>query len=134
LSFAGTDRYVAEALFEKLSENEVEVFYDKNERHRILATDIEEYLRPIYQTEAQFVVVLLGREYPKRIWTKIESDSFKERFIDGSVIPIWFSDVDESMFDTTREKGGLSFERSADFTSQIEDLTGVLLNKLAESR
>jgi hypothetical protein len=134
LSFAGTDRDVAEALFKSLTENEVEVFYDKNEQHRILAEDVGEYLRPIYQTEAKFVLVLLGREYPKRIWTKIESDAFKERFADGSVIPVWFADVDESMFDTTREKAGLSFDRSADFASQIEELTQLLLKKLGESR
>jgi hypothetical protein len=52
LSFAGTDREIASLLFTKLAENEVEVFYDKNEQHRILAQDVEEYLRPIYQTEA----------------------------------------------------------------------------------
>lgn len=134
LSFAGSDRDVAEALFRKLTENEVEVFYDKNEQHRILAEDVEEYLRPIYQTEARFVLVLLGREYPKRIWTKVESEAFKERFADGSVIPIWFADVDESMFDTTREKGGLSFDRSGEFAIQVAELTRVLLKKLADSR
>jgi hypothetical protein len=107
LSFAGSDRDIAEMLFKSLIENEVEVFYDKNEQHRILAADVEEYLRPIYQTEAHFVIVLLGREYPKRIWTKFESDAFKERFSDGSVIPMWFATVDESMFDVTRKKGGL---------------------------
>jgi hypothetical protein len=53
------------ALFAGLAERELEVFYDKNEQHRMLAQDVEEYLRPIYQSEAQFVVVLLGRDYPK---------------------------------------------------------------------
>jgi hypothetical protein len=134
LSFAGADRDIAEALFNSLCEREVEVFYDKNEQHRILAEDIEEYLRPIYQSEAQFVLVLLGREYPKRIWTKIESDAFKQRLHDGSVIPIWFADVDESMFDTTRERGGLSFDKSNDIKSQIADITDVLVKKLAVLR
>ena len=134
LSFAGADRDIAEALFNSLCEREVEVFYDKNEQHRILAEDIEEYLRPIYQSEAQFVIVLLGREYPKRIWTKIESDAFKQRLHDGSVIPIWFVDVDESAFDTTRERGGLSFDRSKDVKSQIGEITDVLARKLGVLR
>ena len=30
------------------------MFYDKNEQHRILAEHVEEYLRPIYQSEASF--------------------------------------------------------------------------------
>lgn len=134
LSFAGSDRDIASAIFEKLVQEELEVFYDKNEQHRILAQDVEEYLRPIYQTEAQFVVVLLGREYPKRIWTKIESDAFKDRFADGSVIPIWFTDVDEAMFDVSRGKGGLSFDRSKELETQVEYVCGTLVKKLAEAR
>ena len=44
LSFAGSDRDIAEALFRELQEREFEIFYDKNEQHRILAEDVEEYL------------------------------------------------------------------------------------------
>ncbi len=134
LSFAGSDRDIAEALFNKLAASEVEVFYDKNEQHRILAQDVEEYLRPIYQSEAQFIVVLLGPAYPKRIWTKIESDAFRERLEDGNVIPIWFSDAPPSIFDSTRERGGLDFDRVEDHDAQIKLLSATLLNKLAESR
>ncbi|MGI6300528.1 MAG: TIR domain-containing protein [Verrucomicrobiota bacterium] len=134
LSFAGADRSVAEALFGMLAENELEVFYDKNEQHRILAEDVEEYLRPIYQSEAQFVLVLIGPEYPKRIWTKFESDAFKERFADGAVIPIWFSDASPSMFDETRKHGGLDFDRSGDRDEQIREISKTLLAKVAESR
>ena len=134
LSFAGPDRDVAEALFASLAASEVEVFYDKNEQHRILAEDVEEYLRPIYQSEAKFVLALLGPEYPERIWTKIESDAFKERLDDGSVIPVWFSNAPPSMFDSTRERGGLDFDRHADLDQQIRTLSATLLAKLAESR
>ena len=125
---------MAEALFGALSSAEVEVFYDKNEQHRILAEDVEGYLRPIYQSEAQYVVVLLGPEYPKRIWTKIESDAFRERINDGSVIPVWFAGAPPSMFDATRERGGLDFDRAAGIDEQASTLASVLLQKLAESR
>ncbi len=60
LSFAGEDWPLAESLVAELESAEVEVFYDKNEQHRILASDIEEYLRPIYQSEALYVVAFLG--------------------------------------------------------------------------
>ena len=40
---------------------EFEVFYDKNEEHRILAENVEDYLGPIYRSEAAFVVCFLGR-------------------------------------------------------------------------
>lgn len=134
LSFAGSDRDIAEKLFLKLSDNELEVFYDKNEQHRILAKDVEEYLRPIYQSEAQYIIVLLGIEYPHRIWTKIESDAFGARFGEDSVIPIWFSDVPSGMFDVSKKKGGFTFNRDIDISTQIDSIVELLLKKLEETR
>ncbi|HME68648.1 MAG TPA: TIR domain-containing protein [Myxococcota bacterium] len=134
LSFAGPDRNVAEALFEALRENDLEVFYDKNEQHRILAQDVEEYLKPIYNSEARFVVVLLSQEYPKRIWTKIESDAFKERFGHNAVIPIWFSDTPPTMFDQSRKLGGLEYDPHSPLAPQIEQITKVLVKKVEEAR
>jgi hypothetical protein len=134
LSFAGPDRAVAHALFDRLQEQEVEVFYDHNEQHRILAEDVEEYLRPIYQSEARFVVVLLGPEFPKRIWTKFESDAFRERFGQGAVIPVWFANAPPGMFDETGRVGGFTYDPAHPIDAQIEELTQLLLRKLADNR
>lgn len=134
LSFAGADREVAEALASSLLEKEVEVFYDHYEQHRILAEDIEEYLRPIYQSEAQFVVVLLGPEYPKRIWAKFESEAFRERMKDGAVVPIWFSDAPPSMFDESRRLGGIEFDRTGNLRAQVEQIAEQLMRKLRDRR
>ena len=122
------------ALFAGLAERELEVFYDKNEQHRMLAQDVEEYLRPIYQSEAQFVVVLLGRDYPKRIWTKIESEAFQARFSEGAVIPIWFWDVDISTFDISRKACGITWDVDGDPLRQSQAICNLLVQKLAESR
>lgn len=129
LSFAGSDRAVAEALFSRLREEEVSIFYDKNEQHRILAENVEEYLGPIYKSEAQYVVVLLGPNYPKRIWTKFESQQFKDRFGEGSVIPIWFDDSPVGIFDETSKIGGIEFQRNSNFEEQINYISEVLLKK-----
>ncbi|NIK69334.1 TIR domain-containing protein [Paenibacillus sp. BK720] len=134
LSFAGSDRDVAEALFKYLSEEEVSIFYDKNEQHRILAENVEEYLGPIYRSEAQFVVVLLGTDYPKRIWTKFESQQFKDRFGEGSVIPIWFNTAPVGLFDSSASVGGIEFKRNEDFEEQISYIVSTLLKKLADFR
>jgi len=88
LSFAGADRQSARTLFELLSEHELEVFFDENEQSRILAENIEDYLGPIYSSEASYVVCLLSPEYPKRVWTTFESQQFKARFGQRAVIPI----------------------------------------------
>ncbi len=134
LSFAGADRDIAEAIFRGLDDREVAVFYDKNEQHRILAEDVEEYLRPIYQSEASFVVCILGPEYPKRIWTKFESDAFKDRFKDGSVIPVWLANAPLGMFDESKRVGGLTFDRRKPLESQIAEIVGMLTKKLADHR
>lgn len=134
LSFAGADRRIAESLFQGLAEAEVEVFYDKNEQHRILAEDVEDYLRPIYHSEALYIIVILGREYPERIWTRIESNAFKSRFNEGEVIPIWLSDLDRSAFDRSRDAGGITWFVDSDPAEQVQQVVSLLLRKLAEKR
>jgi hypothetical protein len=132
LSFAGSNRNLAELIAEALKDRELAPFYDKDEEHRILAENIEDYLGPIYRSEATYVVALLGREYPTRIWTKFESDAFKRRFGDGSVIPIWFSDVPPSAFGEDREVGGISFDVNADLNAEASRIAGLLAAKMRD--
>lgn len=133
LSFAGPDREHAQQLFGLLQEREFEVFYDKNEAHRILAEDVEEYLGPIYRTEARYVVCFLGPEYPKRIWTKFEGDHFKERFGDKAVIPVWFTSAPPGMFDETTRVGGFTFDPTKDAVSQLIEFADLLTRKMGEA-
>lgn len=132
LSFAGSDRKYAERLFEELTERECEVFYDKNEQHRILAENIEDYLAPIYRSEAKYVVCLLGPDFPKRIWTKFESEQFEERFGEGAVIPIWFENASPGMFDRSTEVGGFNFDPEKRVEGQIQEIADTLVRKLGE--
>ena len=132
LSFAGNDREVAEMLFEHLTERELSVFYDRNEQHRILAENVEDYLAPIYRSEASFVVILLGEEYPKRVWAKFESEQFKDRFGDKAVIPVWFSDAPPGMFDETVKYGGVTFDRSVSSNAEVTRIVELLCQKIAD--
>jgi len=134
LSFAGSDRYIAEAIFESLQEHELEVFYDKNEQHRILAEDVEEYLAPIYATDAQLVVCILGPDYPKKIWTKFESTQFKQRFKSGEVIPIILNTAPLGVFDSATQVGYIAWDRNADFLSQVASTINLLIQKCTEAR
>ncbi len=134
LSFAGEDRILADAIFQALQEREINVFYDKNEQHRILANDVEEYLAPIYRSEARFIIPLLSVNYPKKIWTKFESEHFKQRFGERSVIPIWFSDCPAGMFDESRRVGGMVYDPSGDLTKQVQMLVSELSRKLEDER
>ena len=134
LSFAGADRDVAEALYERLAESEMGVFYDANEQSRILAANVEEYLAPIYKSEASYVVVLLGDEYPKRIWTRFESTQFKQRFGENAVVPIWFAGMEFSTFDVSREYFGLTVDRAKSLEPQIDEIARQLAERLARDR
>lgn len=134
LSFAGADRPAAKRLFELLSEREVTVFYDENEQHRIIARDIEEYLASIYRTEAAYVVPLLSKHYPSRIWTKFESDQFKSRFGKESVISIRYKDVERGFFSEEQRYGSMSFDPTADLDSQLEHIANTLCRRIEEDR
>lgn len=134
LSFAGANRTIAERLFELLADHDLSVFYDKKEQHRILAENVEEYLGPIYRTEASLVVALLSSDYPSRIWTKFESQQFKSRFKSGSVVPIWFKDSPPGMFDESGTVGGVTFNPSGDVDEQLKNIVDTIVKKLGEQR
>jgi hypothetical protein len=134
LSFAGEDRELAEALFFELADRELEVFYDKNEQHRIAGNDLEEYLAPIYASEANYVVVLVSASYPKKIWTKFESDQFAARMGSGSVIPVWFEGERAPPWDKSARLGALAYKSTAPMQEQVKGLADTLCRKISESR
>jgi len=134
LSFAGNDRIIVEKISNKLAEKEIAVFYDRNEQSSLLAVDIEAYLAPIYRSEATYVVVFLGPEYPKRIWTKFESEQFKHRFGEGAVIPIWFNNTQPGVFDETRRVGGIEFDTANNPDCEANRIAALLAQKISENR
>ncbi|MDX0760006.1 TIR domain-containing protein [Sinorhizobium medicae] len=134
LSFSGTERAHAKELFEILARREVSVFYDENEQHRIITEKVEEYLAPIYRSEASYVVPLLSPEYPKRIWTKFESDQFKGRFGQNGVIPVRYRSAADGYFSDASEYGSLSFDPNGDVTQQLETIADTICARLQDDR
>lgn len=134
LSFAHPERSLARALFEKLQEMEFAVFFDENEQHRMLAKDVEEYLAPIYRSEATYVVCLLGTEYPTRLWTKFESAQFRERFSQGEVVPVWILPAGPSAFDTARNVGHYTIDPLGNVPERLTWLADLLRVKILEKR
>lgn len=134
LSFAGANRELAAKLSAVLERREVQVFYDFNEQHRILAQNVEDYLAPIYRSEARYVVVFQSPEYPTRIWTKVESDAFRERFGQGAIIAIRFATAAPGFFSEDARYGGLPFDPSGDEDSQIEYIADLICRRLVEDK
>jgi hypothetical protein len=134
LSFGRPNRDLAKSLHDLLTEREVASFYDENEQHRIIAQDIEDYLAPIYRSEARYVVVLQSPDYPKRVWTKFESDNFRERFGTGSVIPIRYTTVVPGFFTEDAKYGGLMFDPSGDLQAQAREIATTLCKRIIEDK
>ena len=132
LSFAGSARIIAEQIFRVLSDEEMEVFYDKNEQHRIVATDVEDYLHPIYQSEAKYVVCIINDDYPRRIWTKFEEKAMKKR-IGDSIIPILIGDTQPSAFSSLNDIGYLTLEDVVK-SEEINEVCKTILKTYHETR
>jgi hypothetical protein len=134
LSFAGANRNVAKRLSELLSDREVSVFYDADEQHRIIARDVEEYLGPIYRRDADYIIALLSPDYPTRIWTKFESDTFRERFGKNAVIPVRFATTKPGFFSDDCKYGGLSLDPFGDVEAQLHEMADVLCRRIVTDR
>ncbi len=131
LSFAGKDREIAKAIYNELVEEELSIFYDFNEQHVLLGENVEDYLRPIYESEAEFVIVLLSQNYSSQVWTKFESEQFKERFGKRRVIPILFSNVNISLFDPIYGIGNLILNINENINSQVKLIADTLRKKIS---
>jgi len=134
LSFSGAERHLAKRLHEILTEREIATFYDENEQHRIIAQNVEDYLAPIYRSEARYVVPLLSKTYPTRIWTKFESDQFNERFGQNAVISIRFTDTQPGYFSNEQKYGALSFDPTKESEPQLQSIAETLSQRLIEDR
>lgn len=91
-------------------------------------------MAPIYASDAQLVVCILGPEYPKRVWTKFESEQFKQRFKSGDVIPVVLKTATLGVFDAAFKIGHIGWDTDADFKSQVEKAGKALIAKITEKR
>lgn len=132
LSFAGEDREYAQLLRDVLVDEGYAVFYDLAEQHRIVASDVEKYLGPIYSSGSRFVVAVLGKAYGLKRWTLFEAEKYRDRVENGRVIPIWSIEVPESAFDQLRSTGGLRYDPQGDLLEQAKSAAEVIAKKLDE--
>jgi len=137
LSFAGSQRAHAHRIKEILQEREIPVFYDNDEQSRIIARNIEDYLAPIYRSEAKYVVAFMSADYPQRIWTKFESDQFKERFGAETLIPIRYTTSSPGWFSDEQYYGSLPLDpdcSSENLERQLQEICRVLAERLIHDK
>lgn len=135
LSFAGEIRSFPQRLSEILvSEYDYNVFYDMDARAEILGRNLEEYFYPIYNSEAEYVIVFLDNHYANKVWTVFESKSYKERFAHDAVIPIVSRDFKISPTDILFNKGYLPIDFNSDIDKQVRELATLLDEKFKSKR
>ncbi|HKP84838.1 MAG TPA: TIR domain-containing protein, partial [Blastocatellia bacterium] len=75
LSFAGEDRTFVEAVAECLKQNQLTVFYDKDELVYLWGKDLAETLDEIYRQRSRYVVIFISEHYARKMWTNHERQS-----------------------------------------------------------
>lgn len=130
LSFAGEDRAFARSLNDYLVDADLSVFFDETEAGRILGEDLEAFFGPIYESEADYVVAVLGPKYGVKRWTRFESDAFKDRFDKGEVLFVWSRELPQTVWDASRERGGFEYDPAAPLDPQAQKLAGQIAERV----
>jgi TIR domain len=82
ISFAGTERSLAERLAKALQAAGVIVFYDNFYPEQLWGKNLTAFLDEIYRKRAKFCVVFISKEYRERRWTSHELRSAQARALE----------------------------------------------------
>lgn len=82
ISFAGTERGLAEQLAKFLRDADVAVFYDNFYPEQLWGKNLTAFLDDIYRKRAKFCVVFISNEYKERRWTSHELRSAQARAVE----------------------------------------------------
>ena len=97
LSFAGTDKVVAEELARLLIDKDISVFLDEYKSLGQWGKGIVNHLVNLYARKARYCVLLISRHYPLKSWTEDERASVQElalRDADEYILPIQLDDTE----------------------------------------
>jgi len=96
ISFAGENRNVAEEFRDECKKRGIEVFYDFDQQAMLWGKDLNKILTDVYRSEAQFMVILISKDYPEKDWTNFEfingKDAEKERSLEY-LLPLRLDDT-----------------------------------------
>ncbi|HBA39449.1 MAG TPA: hypothetical protein DCZ05_06835 [Deltaproteobacteria bacterium] len=97
LSFAGSERVLAEKLATILQKKEIKVFYDGFYAEHLCGKDLAVEFDRIYQIESRYCVMFISREYADRLWTIHERRSALARLLKERgkeyILPIKVEDI-----------------------------------------
>jgi hypothetical protein len=98
ISFARTERELAEKLAEILREAGIAVFYDNFYPEHLWGKNLTAFLHEIYRKRAKFCVVFVSSEYKDRKWTNHELRSAQVKTIEQNgeeyILPVQVDDTE----------------------------------------
>ena len=125
-SFAGEDRRVVESLANRLKQQNVSVFYDRDKQAQMWGENLQEYLTDVYLKQARFCVMFISRAYTEKMWTRQERRSAIARAIQQKqayILPIRLDQTElEGLLPT------IHYINFSDYTE--EEIVGLILEKL----
>lgn len=82
ISFAGSERSLAESLANKIQDAGFAVFYDNFYPEHLWGKNLAAFLDEVYRKRAKYCVVFVSNEYKERRWTSHELRSAQARALD----------------------------------------------------
>jgi hypothetical protein len=82
LSFAGSERRVAEEIALRMQDEGFAVFYDSFYPETLWGKNLVEFFDDIYRKQARYCVMLISPEYRDRMWTQHERRSAQARALE----------------------------------------------------
>lgn len=130
LSFAGTERPLAEALATRVRDAGFRVFYDNFYPEELWGKDLPVFFDEIYRKRSRFCVMFVSGEYVNRMWTNHERRSAQARALQEKgndyILPVVVEEVEVPGMPPT--VGYLSIHQHP-----IESVAGLLIKKLGST-
>ena len=96
ISFAGSQRQVAEAIATRVRDAGFEVFYDRFFPEQLWGKDLAVFFDEVFRKKSRFCVIVVSQDYIDRDWTNHERQSAVERAIKERgreyILPVKVSD------------------------------------------
>lgn len=125
-SFAGEDRRIVESLANRLKQQNVSVFYDRDQQASTWGENLQEYLADVYVKQARFCIMFISRAYAEKMWTRHERRAAMARAMTQKrayILPI--------RLDQTELEGLLPSVAYINFSDHTEEeVVGMILEKL----
>lgn len=130
LSFAGSERALAEELAHRIRDAGFQVFYDGFYPEQLWGKDLAAFFDRIYRKRSRFCVMFVSREYAERMWTSHERRSAQARALQEKgqeyILPVRIDATDLDGLPPTI--GYVSIKEHA-----IEKIAELLIRKLSSA-